>query len=441
MRLWHPIPLPPWPPYASLHPLALSPIDEPQRPLTSDATASAAGPEAAAPASDPSRRHAWRRVALIFVVALSLSVLAYLALAVPGAWFPSAAPRTWEAGNLALTRGSGVLNGGELVVTAPDATGLTLVSLVAKFRSTDYPAVAWVAIGIPESADVRLLWSSDYAPQTLRNAPIRIEAGRLLPVLLAADRGWVGNITGLALSIQGSLAQPVHIRGVVAKPMGAVEILGDRAREWLAFESWTGTSINTITGGADIQDLSLPVLLAGSVTLAVAIGYLLRRFAPRWLPLPIATVLVALFVAASLVLDARWTLNLVRQVRATGVQYAGKDTRDKHLASDDAPLFGFVEKARKVLPEAPARVFVIADAPYFRDRAAYHLYPHNVFFDPLTNSIPSASTLRPGDWLVVYQRRGIQYSPAERRLRWEGGQSVAAESKLVDSAGALFQIQ
>jgi hypothetical protein len=150
---------------------------------------------------------------------------------------------------------------------------------------------------------------------------------------------------------------------------------------------------------------------------------------------------MALFVAATLVLDVRWTWNLVRQVRATGVQYAGKDARDKHLASDDAPLFAFVDKARKVLPEAPARVFVIADAPYFRDRAAYHLYPHNVYFDPLANSIPLASALRPGDWLVVYQRRGIQYSPAEQRLRWNAGQSVAAELKLVDPPGALFRIQ
>ncbi len=412
--------------------------------MTPDATtpvAPAAGSDEAPPATEPPPRNAWRRVALLFVVALAASVLAYLALAVPSAWFSGAAPRTWEAGNLALTRGSGTVSGGELVVTAPDATGLTLVSVVAKFRSTDYPSVAWVAIGIPESADVRVLWSSDYAPQTLRNAPVKIEAGRTLPVLLAGDRGWVGNITGLALSIQGPLTQPVHIRGVVAKPMGAVEILGDRARVWLAFESWTGTSINTVTGGADVQGLSLPLLLAGTIALAVAIGYLLRRFAPRWLPLPIAAVLVALFVAATLVLDVRWTWNLVRQVRATGFQYAGKDTRDKHLASDDAPLFAFVDKARKVLPEAPARVFVIADAPYFRDRAAYHLYPHNVYFDPLANSIPLASALRPGDWLVVYQRRGIQYSPAEQRLRWDAGQSVAAELKLVDPPGALFRIQ
>jgi hypothetical protein len=386
-------------------------------------------------------RTVWWRVALVSVAALAACVVAYLALAVPGAWFPGAAPKAWVADNLTLTRGEGVIAEGELVIAAPDPTGMTLVSVIAKFRSSDYPAVAWAAIGIPESAEVRLLWSNDYAPQTLYSAPVRIEAGRPLPVLPAQDHGWIGSITGLALAIHGPLSQPVRIRGVVAKPMGALEVLGDRAREWLAFESWTGTSINTVVGGADVQALPLPLLLAVAVALASAIGYLLQRVSPRMLPLPIAAMLAALFIAATFLLDARWTWNLGRQVQATATQFAGLTVRDRYLASDDGPLYAFIEKARALLPAAPARIFVLADAAYFRDRAAYHLYPHNVFFDPLSNAIPAASTLRRGDWLVVYQRRGLQYNPSEERLRWEGGQSVAALLKLRDGLGALFLVQ
>jgi hypothetical protein len=380
-------------------------------------------------------------VALLFVAALAACLLAFLATAVPGSWFPGAAPKAWGAGNLALARGVGAVVGDELVVHAPDPSGMILVSVTGKFRSSDYPAVAWAAIGVPDTAVVRLLWFSDYTPQTISSAPIRVEAGRPLPARVSGERGWVGNISGLALAIQGPLTQPVRIRGVVAKPMGAGEILGDRVREWLAFEGWTGASINTVVGGADIQGLSLPALLAAVVALALAVACLLRRFAQRWMPLPVATVLAALFIAASLLLDARWTWNLVRQVQATAAQYAGKSAPERQLAGDDGPLYEFVEKARGVLPATPARVFVVADAAYFRDRAAYHLYPHNVFFDPRANVVPPASALRPGDWLVVYQRRGVQYSPAERRLRWDDGQSVAAELKLVDSLGALFLIR
>ena len=52
--------------------------------------------------------------------------------------------------------------------------------------------------------------------------------------------------------------------------MGAIELLRDRVGEWLAFERWNGASINTITGGADVQDLPLPALLATVVLLSGA---------------------------------------------------------------------------------------------------------------------------------------------------------------------------
>jgi hypothetical protein len=59
-----------------------------------------------------------------------------------------------------------------------------------------------------------------------------------------------------------------------------------------------------------------------------------------------------------------------------------------------------------------------ADAHYFRGRGAYHLYPHNVLFDPYLNAMPASTRLRPGDYIVVYQRRGVQYDPGAQRLRW-----------------------
>jgi hypothetical protein len=223
--------------------------------------------------------------------------------------------------------------------------------------------------------------------------------------------------------------------------MGAQEMLGDRAREWLAFEGWSGTSINTIIGGADFQDLPLPVLMALTVALAGAAALLIERRRPGTFGASTPMVLGALFLIAWLILDARWTGNLVRQERETAQQFAGKSTRDKHLASDDAQLFALVERALQVLPSQPARIFVAADARYFRGRAAYHLYPHSVFYDPLSNEVEWANDLRPGDWLLVYQRRGIQYDASLQMLRWETGRTTSAELKLIAPGGALFRVR
>jgi len=340
-----------------------------------------------------------------------------------------------------IVRGSGSLVGDELVVTAPDATGTTIVSLNAQFRSSRYPAIAWIGADFPDQAKVTMLWNSDYLPGKVNVAPVDVESGRLRPVQVRGTRRWVGNITGLALTVQGPLPAPLRIRGVVAKPMGALGTLRDRAGEWLAFESWTGTSIASVVGGADVQDLPLPLLLAAAVALASALAYTLARWQPRALGVGVAATIAGSFLLAWFALDARWTWNLARQVAETATRYAGKDTHEKGLAAEDGALYAFIEKARAVMPQTPARVFVLADVPYFRGRAAYHLYPHDAYADVLGAAPVPASAMRPGDWVFVWQRPGIQYDPAQHKLRWDASGPVSAEAKLVDDGAALFVVR
>ena len=400
---------------------------------TQDAAANAAGARAG-----PHVGREIARAATFFGASLLLCLFAYVALTVPGNWFPSADPKAWTARDLALPRGSGGRDGDALVVTALDASGLALVALNANFRSSDYSTIAWTATGVAEQTDVRLLWSSDYDASRLNSVPLAVVSGRLLPVSLAGDPHWIGRITGLALSIRGPLSQPLRVSGVVAKPMGAVEIIRDRFHEWLAFESWSGSSINTVTGGAEVQELPLPLLLVTALVLALALWYVGARRRAGIAALP--WVLGVLFAIAWTVLDLRWTSNLMRQVDATAVAYAGKDWRERHLAAEDGPLFAFIEKVRAKLPASPARVIVVADADYFRGRGAYHLYPHNVYFDPRQNTVPAPSALRSGDYLVVYQRRGIQYDASLQRLRWDGGEPIAAELLVAGPGAAAFRI-
>jgi hypothetical protein len=384
---------------------------------------------------------AFARLALMMMLGLIVWLAVYLAYAVPKSWFPAAAPQAFIASGLALTRGTGQLVGDELLVTAPDPSGLTLISVKTELRSADYAAIAWITNDLPERAIVRLLWRTDYAPEKLNTMDVPVEIGRTQPVLVANNPAWIGRVTGLALAIQGALAQPVRIRGVIAKPMGAVEILRDRLGEWLAFEEWSGTSINTVAGGADIQGLYLPLLLALSVLLAVVAAALIERQRPGALGASLPIALAVIFLIAWVILDTRWTGNLARQEWRTTQQYATIGTRDKHLFSDDTQLFAFVQKARSILPPEPVRIFVAADANYFRGRAAYHLSPHSVFFDPRSNGLQWAGAMRPGDWLLVYQQRGIQYDANRQMLKWDTGQTTSAELKLVEPGAALFRMQ
>jgi hypothetical protein len=393
------------------------------------------------PAAGAARRASIPLLALALAAALGACILAYLAVAVPGSWFPSASPVAFGVRDLQMSRGTGKIVGDELIVSGTDAAGIAIVSVTTDFRSADYAAIAWIGIDFPDEAQVTLLWQSDYSPGTINTAPVKVESGRPQPLALSNNPKWIGRIKGIALAVRGKFTQPLVLRGAVAKPMGAGEVLGDRVREWFAFEGWTGTSINTVTGGADIQGLPLPLLLAAAIALAAGSMAIVRRVRPQWPAANLLVVAAGFFLVAWLILDARWTVNLARQVVATHQRYGGKSWENKRLASDDGALFEFVQKALKVMPSTPVRVFVAADAPYFRGRAAYHLYPHAVWFDPRLNAIPPASQMRPGDWLLVFQRRGIQYDASQQRLRWDDTQTAPAELRLAGQGAALFQIR
>jgi len=85
-------------------------------------------------------------------------------------------------------------------------------------------------------------------------------------------------------------------------------------------------------------------------------------------------------------------------------------------------------------------VFIAADSAYFRGRAAYHLYPHNAFA-PRTNVLPEPAQMRPGDWIAVYFRKGIQFDSAQQKLRWDNREPVSAELKLSSRGAALFLVR
>ena len=99
-----------------------------------------------------------------------------------------------------------------------------------------------------------------------------------------------------------------------------------------------------------------------------------------------------------------------------------------------------VQRAKETMPAKPVRLFVAAEAHYFRGRAAYHFYPHNVYFDARNDRLPPASAMRAGDWLFVYQRPGIQFDRSQNMLRWDDGQTHAAEVKMIAPGAALFRL-
>jgi hypothetical protein len=384
----------------------------------------------------------------VAVVLLSLMAVfaAYLLFAVPGYWFSSAASRTWQGADLTLTEGVGRLTDGVLVITAPDATNTIVVSVVTDFASGEYPGVLWSVQGLPADAEVRLLWRSDVGGKRTNIAGMVAEAGQARLRVLNHEPAWNGRIEGLALAIRlmpaSPLTEPLRVRSVTATPMSAFAVVGMRVREWLTFEGFNGTTINTLVGGADLQSLPLPPFAATVVVLAGLMLVALRRFVPQAYKVRTGVTLAALFVAAWLVVDMRWAWNLAQQTYITLARYEGKNVDERHRVAEDGALYAFIQQARALMPAAPVRVFVAANEHYFRGRAAYHLYPENVQFEAFRDKLVPAESMRPGDWILVYRRRGMQYDAVSQLLRWDGGTPIKAELKLAGPDGAaLFLVR
>jgi hypothetical protein len=379
------------------------------------------------------------RIALLFVAGFVLALIAYVAATLPGAWFPAAPELGWRADDLRPARGP-ITRGdaGEWIVGPMSADDVAVLSATSSFRASEYPAVRWIAAPLPADAEVSLLWRNEVEPGRLHNRRLRVEGGRAQPLILEGEPGWVGHITGIALAVKGPLPEALHVRGALASPMGAAQLLRDRLREWFAFEGWSGTSINTIVGGSDAQPFPLPWVIAAAVALAalafVALGWRSNVRAQRG-----ALALVVAGLIGWAMLDARWVATLAHQSILTARTFGGKDSDARHAAADDAELYAFVQAARAVMPPEPVRVFVAAPAQYFRGRAAYHLYPENAFYVPLADELPPASAMRPGDWLLVYRRPGIAYDASRKMLRWDG-QTRSAELALVRPGSALFRL-
>jgi len=425
--------------------------DEPPRALApaSDATAVGALPAPEATAVGASIRPtslqvADRRAIYVLLALLGVSLVAlvvvYLAITIPDRWFGATSPKTFEARTLAVAVSTGAIDEDALAVT-PDPSGTIIITIAVAFSAGDYRSVAWRVTGLPPGSEARLLWRSEARPGRTFTFAIPQEADRLAPVVVSRDQNWIGPLNGLALALRLPTPEQVRITGVTVDPMTLSSQLEGRLRDWTTFEAWSGASINTVVGGADLQELPLPVLFGIAALIAAGVAVALARWRPEWIGARLPLALVIMFMAGWLVLDLRWQWNLARQVVVTGRTYAGKDWREKHLAAEDGALFEFIEKVRAKLPAAPARVFMAAEAHYFRGRGAYHLYPHNVYFDPWTNTLPAAPALHSGDYVVVYHRRGIQFDPAQGFLRWDGGPPIAAEPLVVEPGAALFRIR
>jgi hypothetical protein len=119
-----------------------------------------------------------------------------------------------------------------------------------------------------------------------------------------------------------------------------------------------------------------------------------------------------------------------------------------------------VNEIRRLLPPGAARVLFLSDNDVIGLRAAYLLYPYNVFHDVRTGvskvnvfredkagvskghgTAPDHETLRSGDYVALFLYSGLGYDFDKQLLVWHDGHTLAAELMLSKPNTLLVRVR
>ena len=379
----------------------------------------------------------WAIAAALLAAALGLVVAGLAASHSAGHLVDGPPPITVAGDHFKLVRGRGQPSKGAYVLEALDPKGLCIVAAgVPPFAAESYPRVEWQLRGA-DAAGMKLLfvWRTLERPKRNFHVELEWQGGNVVYANPSAADGWSGTITGVALVVQGNLAQPLVLQSWTAPSASAWTALTEIGRQWSVPFPFKGATISFPFDAERSDFASLLIVVAAAQGLALAGYYLLarRRGWPRD-----ARVLWAVFLIGWLILDLRWQANLWRQLAQTTRQFAGKTPEEKHLATDDHAVFELMRQVNAALPAPPVRIHFLADDLALRTRAAFFLYPQNVYHDVGRGLTAGPEQVRSGDFVLLFWFHGLAYDRQAQQLRWPDGSTRAADEILALADGVLL---
>jgi hypothetical protein len=371
----------------------------------------------------------WMSGVGLLVAGIAVSLLAVAIVHSGGNWRDGPPAVTVEGGAFALVRGRGHREGNAFVLEATDGERLAvLAARVAPFGADGHPRVDFNL----HSTDVLpvelvFLWRTQERPNRNFSKPLSWTGTRIAPLDLGPDDGWSGSITGVALVARGALPRPLVLDSLSVPSVSVATVLGDIAGQWAAFIPIVAASVTLPFDDERSHYATLLATVACGGLLAAAIyGLLTRRALPRD-----RRVYWAIFIAAWLILDTRFQINLWRQLTRTAATFAGKNGEEKRLASDDRELYLLMRDVSAALPAPPVRIHFIADDLALRTRGSYFLYPQNVYHSGASRARkPQPEELRSGDYVLLFLTGDLGYDGSTQELVWPDGRRKPADDIL-----------
>lgn len=380
----------------------------------------------------------WLVAGTLFGLALA-AVLGYaLARFGEGRLAEGPAPIVADGADLLLVQGTARKDGSSFVLEAPAADGAAvLAAKLTPFAAREFSRVEWT-IDSAQGPQLAFVWRTRENPRRTYSKPLSWLVTGAAPLSLTAEDGWSGTITGVGL-VAAAINTPVSVRSLRIVSPSVIAAADGLARQWSARNPLRGYSVNYPFDAERGHDLPAVVAVAIAEAAALAVYLLLARWR-GWSR--DRRVLWGIFLGGWLLLDLRWQTNLWREAETRADRFAGKSTAQMHFAADDAPLYALMDKMKGALPGTPVRVFLYCDNDNLCARAAFLLYPHNIYRAVHgRRTLPAPEELHEGDYLLLVYSRALGYDRGNQLAVWHDGRSKPADEILLEPGALLLKVR
>ena len=386
----------------------------------------------------PERRW-WATAGALLAIALGAVLVYAIFSRSMGHWSGAPAPIIASGADLVPVQGAGRREGTSFVLEAPGAEGVAvLTAKLAPFQASDFSRVEWT-IDSAQPAEMLFVWRTREQPRRNYSKRVQWLVSGVAPLDLTASDGWQGTIMGVALLVRSNLPVPLRVGSMRIVSHSASATAIEIFRQWATHIALRGYSIGFPFDAERAHDLTALTAVALAEALAIAAYLALARWR-GWRR--DRRVLWGIFLGGWLLLDLRWQANLWSEVGERARRFAGKTPEEKHLAAEDAPLFALIEKIKTGLPATPARIILYCDNAFLCARAAFFLYPQNVYRAVHRGvAPPSPDELRSGDYVLLIYSRALGYDRERQLAVWRDGRSRPAEEILLQPEALLLRLK
>ena len=388
-------------------------------------------------------RSDWLLVPLSLLLGALLVLGGILGYYLTGTRYQDQHSLTWPGQPLAIQAGEITTSEEGITVNRLDARDRGAIRLAGTIPDTSrFDRLRLETTGLAPDTRLGLVWRDFSRPGGGRVFWLPKPEQGTIDLALADQSWWRNGIADLTLLIQGPATLPFTIQSIKlqATPATVRQLLSQLWQEWTLFTGWTQRSINFLPAGkrhgliSPVLTVAIGVLVAGLIYLAVR-----WRIGGPWHLVPF----VAIIITGWLILDVRWQWEIAQQLELTRQKYAGKDTREKRLASEDRELFLLAEQFKKVMPPGPNSLWIIlpssiSKTEYLSLHLSYYLIPLEFSHFELSQSL--ASSYPSGAYVFVWTNHFTIHWDGKTQSLVQSEIKVAAEKVIANSNGILYRI-